>query len=128
MQNNSGINKVFLVGHIAGEPRFHNSTAGNELCFSLITTETIKKGNENLEHIEHHNIKIPQGSPCENLLLKKGQLLHVTGKIKTKMMLDAQQVKHYRTEIIATDIQILQHNTAVISEGPLADSNYADRL
>ena len=108
MLSNSGINKVFLVGHIGKEPRWH--LANNEpkmLCFPMVTTEFIKKNGTSVEHVEWHQIKIPENFVEDETLLKKGQLVYVQGKIQTRQFTDEQQVKRYKTEILAQQVQLL---------------------
>jgi len=109
MLNNSGVNKVFLVGTIDKEPRWHKSNSMNNcLCFTLMTRELIRKNNLDNEHIEWHSIKIPATFPnLEQLDLKRGQLVHITGKIQTKTMIDELEIKRYKTEILALQLQVL---------------------
>jgi len=109
MLNNSGINKVFLVGTIDREPRWHKSNNLNDyLCFTLTTKELIRKNNIDTEHVEWHHIKIPANHPdVERMDLKRGQLIHITGKIQTKTMVDEQEIKRYKTEIMAVQLQVL---------------------
>lgn len=110
MFNNSGINRVFLVGTIEKEPRWHKAgSTAPTLCFTMITKEVINKNNVDVEHLEAHNIKVAADHPdLARIELKKGQLLHITGKIQTKMTVDEQQVKRYKTEILAMQIQVLK--------------------
>ncbi|QJD96690.1 single-stranded DNA-binding protein [Mucilaginibacter robiniae] len=107
--NNTGINKVFLVGQIEKEPRLHkNQDKEDELYFTLATTEQIKKGNDYIEHIELHSVKVPVTHSCmSNVTLTKGQLLHVAGKIQTKMWVDDLKVKRYKTEILVLQLEVL---------------------
>ena len=64
MQNNSGINKVFLIGKIQTEPRRHKITGdADKLCFTLATTESLKKGDSATEHIEHHHVVLDPRMP-----------------------------------------------------------------
>lgn len=109
MLNNSGINKVFLVGTIDKEPRWHENNNQNDcLCFTLVTKELIRKHNADTEHTEFHNIKLPASYPdMEKLDLRKGQLLHVTGKIQTKTLVDEQNIRRYKTEILVLHLQVL---------------------
>jgi single-strand DNA-binding protein len=109
MLNNSGINKVFLVGTIDREPRWHKSNNTNDfLCFTLTTKELIRKNHLDTEHIECHYIKVPATHPdAERLELKRGQLVHITGKIQTKTVVDEQDIKRYKTEIMALQLQVL---------------------
>ena len=109
MFNNSGINKVFLVGNIGKEPKIHDFQDQQEvLCFPLITTETIKKNGEDFELTEWHNLKIPKAiASTTNQQLKKGDLMYVEGKIQTRSYFDEEQIKKYKLEIIVIKFQVL---------------------
>ncbi|WP_419803278.1 single-stranded DNA-binding protein [Mucilaginibacter sp.] len=109
MFNNSGINKVFLVGNIGKEPKIHDFQDQQEvLCFPLITTETIKKNGEDFELTEWHNLKIPKAiASTTNHQLKKGDLMYVEGKIQTRSYFDEEQIKKYKLEIIVIKFQVL---------------------
>lgn len=109
MFTNSGINKVFLVGHIGKAPRLHDFTDQKEvLCFPLVTNETIKKNGDNIDLIEWHNIKISKEvAASATQELQKGHLLYIEGKIQTRSFYDEQQVKKYKLEIIAIKFQVL---------------------
>jgi single-stranded DNA-binding protein len=109
MFNNSGINRVFLVGTIEKEPRWHKgSSTAPTLCFTIATKELINKNGVDVEHLEIHNIKVADDHPdLARVDLKKGQLLHITGKIQTRMLVDELQVKRYKTEILALQMQVL---------------------
>lgn len=105
--SNSNVNKVFLVGEISRQPRWHrNGQAGSALCFTLITKESYEKNGATIEQAEEHAIKI-----AENRLqgeLKLGQLIHIEGKLQTSVRVDEQLVKRYKTEVIGMRIQVLR--------------------
>ncbi|RYE36309.1 MAG: single-stranded DNA-binding protein [Sphingobacteriaceae bacterium] len=109
MFNNSGINKVFLVGNIGKEPKLHNFQDQQDvLCFPLITNETIKKNGDDFELTEWHNLKISKSiALTTNHQLKKGDLLYVEGKIQTRSFYDEEQIKKYKLEIIVIKFQVL---------------------
>lgn len=107
MLTNSGINKVFLVGHIGKEPRWHSENGMQILCFPMVTHEYIKKNGETVEHAEWHQVKIPANCADSITTLKKGQLVYIQGKVQTRKLVDEQQVKRYKTEIIAHQVQLL---------------------
>lgn len=112
MLSNSGINKVFLVGHIGKDPHWHS--ANNEpkmLCFPMVTTELIKKNGSSIEHVEWHQIKLPENFVEDEHSLKKGLLIYVQGKIQTRQFTDEQHIKRYKTEIIAFQVQVLNNTT-----------------
>ncbi|HEY4198337.1 MAG TPA: single-stranded DNA-binding protein, partial [Mucilaginibacter sp.] len=100
-----GINKVILVGYVLSEPRLHKETLGDSWHFPLETEERFQSGGRDSVHLEVHNIHVPV--KIYDTILRKGQLLHLEGKIKTTMTLDEQQVKRYRTSILVTRLTLL---------------------
>lgn len=106
MFTNSGVNKVFLIGHIDGEPVLKDlDEAEQVLYFTLVTTELIKDGKE---LTEHHHIRIYREVVLTGRAeLKKGQMVYLEGKIKTRGYYDEQQIKRYVLEIIVTRFSVL---------------------
>jgi single-strand DNA-binding protein len=108
MLSNTGINKVILLG-TAKEPFRETTDRGQTfLCFNLVTTEYVKKGYEQTEHHEYHQIKVPEKLITQDsLYLADGQSLFIEGKIQTSSYYDEQRVKRYSLEIVATRVDIL---------------------
>jgi single-strand DNA-binding protein len=108
MFSNTGINKAILLG-TAKEPFVQRTDHGQSfLCFSLVTTEYIKKGYQQVEHNEYHNIKVPEKLINENALyLEEGQSLFIEGKLQTTSFHDEQSIKRYVLEVIASKVDIL---------------------
>ncbi len=78
------------------------------LCFSLVTTEYVKKGYDQAEHHEYHKIKVPEKLISEHsLYLAEGQSLFIEGRIQTTSFYDGQGIKRYSLEIIASKVDIL---------------------
>jgi len=109
MSNTSGVNKVFLVGRIETPPRKHIAGNGeNRMHFTLSTKEPIRKGNQLSEHTELHHLFIDGGhADIQAVELCKGALLHVTGKIQTKVITDGAAIKQYKTEIMVQQLTLL---------------------
>jgi single-strand DNA-binding protein len=109
MLSNTGINKIILLGQIDKEPHLNTfSDRGKFLCFTLVTNEMIKKGNDNVEHNEYHNIKIPEKLiNQEALYLAPGQTLYIEGKIQTTSFTDEMRIKRYNLEILANKVEIV---------------------
>ena len=104
----SGINKVILVGHIGKEPDFR--TLPDEVCvlsFPLATSEMISKDGLKTEQTEWHNI-VMWRSLAESAarLLKKGMLVYVEGKLRTRSF-EKDNLKKYTTEIIVDHYTML---------------------
>lgn len=106
MFTNSGVNKVFLIGRIDGEPVLKDlDEAEQVLCFTLVTTEVIKDGKE---LTEYHHIKLyREVALSDKAELKKGQMVYLEGKIKTRSYYDEQQIKRYILEIVVIKFSVL---------------------
>lgn len=106
----SGVNKVILVGHLGKDPEVRHLENGvNVASFSLATTETItNKNGERQDLTEWHNIVVWRGlADVAEKYLKKGKLIYVEGKIKTRSWDDKEGVKRYTTEIVADSFTML---------------------
>ena len=98
----SGINKAILVGHIGEEPSLRYLPGDVAiLSFPLATSDFIYKDGQKVEQTEWHNI-VMWRSIAERAakILKKGKLVYLEGKIRTRSFTDKQEVKRYVTEII----------------------------
>lgn len=106
------VNKVILVGNVGKDPEmkyFDNDVALAN--FSLATSErgyTTSNGTEVPERTEWHNIVCWRGlaKVAENYV-KKGSLLYIEGKIRTRSYDDQNGVKKYITEIVADSLELL---------------------
>ena len=106
----SSVNKVILVGHIGNKPEGRYTPAGTSTAsFSLATNESwIDSENEKQERTEWHRVV------CFNRLgeiageyVRKGTKLYVEGSLRTRKWQDQQGQDKYTTEIVASDIQLL---------------------
>lgn len=106
MLNNSGINKIFLLGTISNKPqRQVKCSESTFLYFTLETKEHI--GGKIPLHIEHHNIEADQR--LINQDVAAGQLLHIEGRIQTNSWVDHEQIRRYKTIIVAARVTIVEH-------------------
>lgn len=107
-----GINKVILVGNVGGDPDVRYMPNGNAVTtLSVATAESWKdkQTGEKQERTEWHRVV------CYNRLgeiageyIRKGSKLYVEGSLRTRKWQDQQtQQDRYTTEIIASDIQML---------------------
>lgn len=105
------VNKVFLIGRLGKDPvvkHFQNDTAIAE--FSLATTESYKDREGNWKEItDWHNIKLPNKFMAERAEknLKKGSMIYVEGKIRTRSYDDKDGNKRYVTEIVVDTFRML---------------------
>ena len=123
----AGINKVILVGHLGKDPEvrtFENSfdpSKPNKVAkFSLATTETYKnKDGQKTDMTEWHNIVLRRGlADVAEKYLRKGQLVYIEGKIKTRTY-DKDGQTRYITEIEADTMTMLGGKKDSDVSGPI---------
>ncbi|WPU92868.1 single-stranded DNA-binding protein [Mucilaginibacter sabulilitoris] len=105
----SGVNKVILVGHLGKDPELrYLSDNAAVLSFPLATSEFIIKNGVKTEHIEWHNIVMRRSlaEACHRSL-RKGKLIYVEGKCRTRSFEDKEGIKRYITEIIPETFTLL---------------------
>lgn len=123
-----GINKVILIGHIGGDPEVRYMPNGNAVAtLSLATTEAWKdkQTGDKQERTEWHRVV------CFNRLgeiageyVRKGSKLYVEGSLRTRKWQDPQGQDRYTTEIVASDIQMLDGKGASAPQDMEAQPTY----
>ena len=106
----SSINKVILVGRLGKDPEVRYTNDGTPVAnFSLATSEYFKdKSGERQENTEWHNIVAwRQLAEISEKFLRKGKLVYVEGKLRTRSWDDKDGNKRYSTEIVADNITML---------------------
>ncbi|MDF1645897.1 MAG: single-stranded DNA-binding protein [Legionellaceae bacterium] len=106
-----GVNKVILIGHIGADPDLRYMPSGNAATtLSVATNESWKdkQTGERQERTEWHRVV------CFNRLgeiageyVKKGSKIYIEGSLRTRKWQDQQGTDRYTTEIVASDIQML---------------------
>ena len=104
------LNKVMLIGRLGRDPEMRYTQSGTAVAnFSLATDDNWrdKQGNKQ-ERTEWHNI-VAWGKLADtvNNYLKKGRQVYVEGRLQTRDWTDNANVKHYRTEIVASTVTFL---------------------
>lgn len=105
MPFNATVNRVFLLGKIIDGPVSVKKGKRLVFCFTLTTTEEIRKGVAIVEHIEMHHLVIPV-EIAGDTPFHKGDWVYIQGKIQTQPVFE-DGVKLYRTEIWSTNIELL---------------------
>lgn len=115
-----GINKVILVGNVGVDPDVRYLPNGNAVTtLSLATSEAWKDKTtgEKQERTEWHRVV------CFNRLgeiageyVRKGSKLYVEGSLRTRKWQDQQGQDKYTTEIVASDIQLLDSKGGTASQ------------
>ncbi len=101
MQKGS-INRVILVGYLGAEPESRYTPSGTAATnFNLATNESWRdKEGEIKEHTEWHRCTLfGKSAEMAKEYLKKGQMVYVEGRLRTRSWEDDDGVKRYATDV-----------------------------
>ncbi len=110
-----GINKVIIVGNLGQDPEVRHMPNGNAVAnITVATSESWKDQQGQIqERTEWHRVVLYKRlAEITGQYLKKGSKVYLEGKLKTRDWQDQQGVKHYTTEIIAHEMQMLDPKTS----------------
>jgi single-strand DNA-binding protein len=106
----SGVNKVILIGNLGKDPEVRYLEGGTAVArFPLATSESYKnKDGQRVDQTEWHNIVLWRGlAETAEKYLKKGSMVYIEGKLKTRSWEDKDKNKRYTTEIVADIMTML---------------------
>jgi len=116
-----GLNKVMLIGSLGRDPETRYLPNGIPMtCFSLGVERTwVNSDGERREIIDWFSIVTWRrlAEICGQIL-SKGSRVYVEGRLETRSWEDAQGQRHYRTEVVANDMIVLdgRGNRGVLEE------------
>lgn len=123
------LNKVTLIGRLGKDPEVRYTPDGTMVTtFNLATDEQRKdKNGEKIQRTEWHKIVTwgKLAEICGNYLVK-GKLVFVEGRIQTRSWEDKEGVKRYTTEIIASDMKMLDSKGQNKTDGAPVDADNAN--
>lgn len=103
------LNEVNLIGRLGKDAELREFDSGSVTSFTLATTEKYKDKSGNMvNNTDWHNCQAWNKKPVTPYL-KKGTLVHVSGKIKTRSYEQDGQ-KKFITEIVVNNIILLSSN------------------
>lgn len=104
------LNKVMLIGNVTQDPELRNLPTGSTVTtFSVATNLNWTDGNGvKQSKAEFHNIVAWKklAEICAQYL-KKGKKVYLEGRLQTRDWVDQQGVKHWKTEIVADNMIML---------------------
>jgi single-strand DNA-binding protein len=122
------VNRVQLLGRLGKDPVVKHFSENNAIAeFSLATTESYKdKEGKWVEVTDWHNIKIPFKNMAERAekFLKKGSLVFIEGKIKTRSY-EKDGATRYITEIVVENLRMLDKKDNNTGTGGEQSQSYA---
>ena len=104
-----GVNKVILLGNLGNDPEVKYTQGGMAIAtLSLATTYSRKDTEGNFqEKTEWHRVKLfGKTAEVAGEYLKKGSQVYIEGRIEYGSY-EKDGVKHYTTDIIGDDMQML---------------------
>lgn len=105
------INKVMLIGNLGRDPEVRRLESGSVVAnFSVATSESYKDKNGEWQSItEWHDVSV-WGLVAESAErnLKKGTMVYIEGKLRTRTWKDTDGNDKYRTEILAQTFRRLE--------------------
>jgi single-strand DNA-binding protein len=104
------VNKAILIGRLGADPEIRYTPDGTMVTnFRIATDEQFKdKSGQKTQRTEWHRIVAfgKLAEICGNYLVK-GKLIFVEGRIQTRSWEDRDGVKRFTTEIVASNMQML---------------------
>ena len=104
------VNKVILIGNVGADPDVKYLDGGIAIArFSLATSEVYNnKNGERVTQTEWHNIVLWRNlAQIAEKYVRKGMMLYIEGRIRTRSWDDQNGVKRYTTEIYGDNLQML---------------------
>jgi single-strand DNA-binding protein len=104
------VNKVFMIGRLTRDPEVHETTSGGRLSNMRLVTTEFRKGEdgEKKEEAQFHSVVAfgRLGEICADYL-RKGRLVYIEGRLRTREWDGKDGIKRYTTEVIADAMQML---------------------
>lgn len=118
-----GVNKVILVGHVGDAPDIRSTEKTVVTSFSVATSISYKKDGAPVTETEWHKV-VAYGRLAEicGEYVHKGSKVYIEGRLKTRKWQDKQGIERYTTEIIASDMQLLDKKEGQLA--PAADLDF----
>jgi single-strand DNA-binding protein len=102
------LNKAFVLGNVTRDPEQKKLPSGSSVAsFGIATNRFYKQNEEKKQEVEFHNIVLfGRLAEIASEYIKKGSLVLIEGRIKTRNWTDTSGNKHYKTEIIGETLQL----------------------
>ncbi len=112
MATSRSLNKAMVIGNLSRDPVLRTTSSGATVCTFGVATNTAWKNSDGelQERTEFHNIVAwnKLGEICAQILAV-GMLVYIEGEIRTRTWDDDNGVRHYRTEVRASDMKLLDN-------------------
>ena len=105
----ANVNKIIIVGYVGKPPEMRYTPTGRAVVsFSVAVNNSYTSEGVKHEDTEWFNVVAWEKlAETINQYVVNGMSIYVEGQQKTRNWVDQQGVKHYRTELIARQVQFL---------------------
>ena len=103
------LNRVILVGRLAADPESRTTATGQEVVSMRVATNRVwtNQSGQKQEQVEFHSITLwGRLAQIASQYLKKGGLVMIEGRLQTRSWTGQDNLKRYRTEVVAENIQL----------------------
>jgi single-strand DNA-binding protein len=126
-----GLNKVMVIGNMGRDPEMRYTSSGKPVTsFSLASSRSwTTHSGERREETEWFNV-VAWGNLAEicNQKLFKSQQVYVEGRLQTRSWEDGNGQRHFRTEVVASDMIILGPRERARARSESDRHGYSDRV
>lgn len=124
-----GINKVILVGNIGQDPETRYTPSGSAITrISVATSDTWKdkQSGQQQERTEWHRVVFfNRLAEIAGEYLRKGSKVYIEGALRTNKWQDQQGQERYTTEIIASEMQMLDSRSGGADQSQAQQGSYS---
>lgn len=104
------LNKVMLIGNMTRDPEIRTIPSGQSVAsFSVATNRSWNDASGELQKVAEFTDVVAWGKLAEiaGQILKKGRRVYIEGRLQTRNWDGQDGVKRYKTEVIASDLIVL---------------------
>jgi single-strand DNA-binding protein len=99
------MNRVLLTGRLTRDPEMRTLPSGKVVTNFSVATNEYRAGEERTEY--HTVVTWERLAEICGRYLGKGQLVSLEGRLQTRRWEDDRKIKHYRTEVVASNVEML---------------------
>lgn len=116
------MNKVILIGHMAGDPALKRTQNGTSVCSFRIGVQRRYVNAQGVKEADFINVTAWRGAAeVVSKYTKKGSKIGIVGSLQVRSYADKEGEMRYVTEVIADEIELLG-NKAESAEAPQQES------
>jgi single-strand DNA-binding protein len=109
----ASLNKVMIIGNLGADPEMRFTPSGSPVTSFRIASSriyTTKDGEKKKETEWFSVVAWDKRAELCNQFLHKGSTAYIEGRLQTRSWDDKEGVKHYKTEVIASQIIFLDRS------------------